>query len=618
MSQNVRGLGVRGRWEGDVPEKVVKLVRHMERGRIQVACLQETWIEGQGEVEFEGYTIMFAGGKRTHNLGRVSGGLAIVLSPLARERWDGVVMVFSKRVMGVRLEVSDTDGSMVSLFIGNSYAPVRGLHTAAEFDSYWAAVDDMRTACKSNEIMAWGGDFNASLGSRTSVTSRDCAESKKIVGAYAVGYRNKTGEDLLNYLCTHDIRAATTYFKHQQGYATWYSSVSKRSPQLDHWMVKSTQFARVQDAKRCHSVAIRSDHAPVVLTLRIAVFLAKSKRQKGVKTFKVNREALQSVEGAREYGSDVLQEFRQLNGSSRIGAEGFANLQAAAQAAAKKLSRGIKKRPSPPWYRAREEKLDSAVAKRNDEQRVYDRKLDAGDTTADKTRLTKARNALARAINDAKNTWLCAHAESMNNCIKTNPTVFWSAAKQLVAGLGKAEAPKVMSLKDGEGNKAKTDAENGDILRPHLTTLYNVHANSLRYDPSVLDSLPQGDLMAELDDPPTLKEAESALKAMHNGKAAGLNGLPIEVYKVIWFSSEEGAKVLLEILSVFWESETVPVEWIKAKLCLLPKKGDLSDPNNWRGIMLLDCFAKWVGSILGNRLKAVFEKIGFSWPLTTI
>ena len=51
---------------------------------------------------------------------------------------------------------------------------------------------------------------------------------------------------------------------------------------------------------------------------------------------------------------------------------------------------------------------------------------------------------------------------------QTNPTVFWSAAKQLVAGLGKAEAPKVMSLKDGEGNKAKTDAENGDILRPHL------------------------------------------------------------------------------------------------------------------------------------------------------
>jgi hypothetical protein len=71
----------------------------------------------------------------------------------------------------------------------------------------------------------------------------------------------------------------------------------------------------------------------------------------------------------------------------------------------------------------------------------------------------------------------------------------------------------------------------------------------------VLDSLPQGDLMAELDDPPTLKEAESALKAMHNGKTAGFNGLPIEVYKVIWFSSEEGAKVLLEILCVFWESD---------------------------------------------------------------
>ena len=167
-----------------------------------------------------------------------------------------------------------------------------------------------------------------------------------------------------------------------------------------------------------------------------------------------------------------------------------------------------------------------------------------------------------------------------------------------------------MSLRDGEGRKARSDEENAAILQPHLTKLYNTHSNSLTFDPCVLDSLPQGALMHELDDPPTHKEAEFALKAMHNGKAAGLNGLPIEVYKVLWFSSKEGAKVLLDILCQFWESGAVSEEWIKAKLCLLPKKGDLSDPNNWRGIMLLDCFAKWLGSILGNRLKAVFEKIG--------
>ena len=167
-----------------------------------------------------------------------------------------------------------------------------------------------------------------------------------------------------------------------------------------------------------------------------------------------------------------------------------------------------------------------------------------------------------------------------------------------------------MALKNKEGQKATSDEENAAILRPHLTKLYNTHEGSLMFDPSVLETLPQGELMHELDDPPTHKEAESALKALSNGKAAGLNGLPIEVYKVIWFHSATGANILLDILCEFWNNGNITEGWIKAKLRLLPKKGDLSDANNWRGIMLLDCFAKWVGSILGNRLKAVFEKVG--------
>ena len=33
-------------------------------------------------------------------------------------------------------------------------------------------------------------------------------------------------------------------------------------------------------------------------------------------------------------------------------------------------------------------------------------------------------------------------------------------------------------------------------------------------------------------------------------------------------------------------------EWLKSKLVLLPKKGDLGQPKNWRGICLLDIASK--------------------------
>ena len=40
-------------------------------------------------------------------------------------------------------------------------------------------------------------------------------------------------------------------------------------------------------------------------------------------------------------------------------------------------------------------------------------------------------------------------------------------------------------------------------------------------------------------------------------------------------------------------SETgMPREWVTMRLKMLPKKGDLHDLNNWRGIMLLDAGSK--------------------------
>jgi hypothetical protein len=54
-------------------------------------------------------------------------------------------------------------------------------------------------------------------------------------------------------------------------------------------------------------------------------------------------------------------------------------------------------------------------------------------------------------------------------------------------------------------------------------------------------------------------------------------------------------------------------KWCGGRLTLLPKKGDLSDPSNWRGLMLLDAMAKVVTSIVESRLARQVAKVGVEY-----
>ena len=47
-----------------------------------------------------------------------------------------------------------------------------------------------------------------------------------------------------------------------------------------------------------------------------------------------------------------------------------------------------------------------------------------------------------------------------------------------------------------------------------------------------------------------------------------------------------------------WRERRVPSDWCDAVLVPIPKKGDLSKCDNWRGIALLDVVGKVVARVL--------------------
>jgi len=71
-----------------------------------------------------------------------------------------------------------------------------------------------------------------------------------------------------------------------------------------------------------------------------------------------------------------------------------------------------------------------------------------------------------------------------------------------------------------------------------------------------------------------------------------------------------GGPLLDFVVSLFgtaWREKQVSVEWRDAILVPVPKRGDLSVCDNWRGISLLDVTGKLFARIINDRFQVVVE-----------
>ncbi|KAM8714989.1 hypothetical protein ACLKA7_002093 [Drosophila subpalustris] len=67
------------------------------------------------------------------------------------------------------------------------------------------------------------------------------------------------------------------------------------------------------------------------------------------------------------------------------------------------------------------------------------------------------------------------------------------------------------------------------------------------------------------------------------------------------------AETLLPHINRIWELKVIPDAWKRGIIIKLPKKGDLSDCNNWRGITLLNTIYKILATLLNERLQEKIE-----------
>jgi hypothetical protein len=107
--------------------------------------------------------------------------------------------------------------------------------------------------------------------------------------------------------------------------------------------------------------------------------------------------------------------------------------------------------------------------------------------------------------------------------------------------------------------------------------------------------------------PPTAKKLRAAVKAPKT-TAPGMSGVPSAVWKTL-IDTPELEMVLLEVMRKCWRDKRVPENWITFYMIVLEKKGDLSAPKNYRGVLISETLAKIYSSILKTRLQSLCEDL---------
>ncbi|OMJ12941.1 Transposon TX1 protein [Smittium culicis] len=119
------------------------------------------------------------------------------------------------------------------------------------------------------------------------------------------------------------------------------------------------------------------------------------------------------------------------------------------------------------------------------------------------------------------------------------------------------------------------------------------------------------DYYPECDNSILWSDITQALADTPNNKAPGADGVPSEVWKLVMAEPSPTsplAKIINKIINLMYDSRDIPQCLETSVVVPVPKKGDLKDPDNYRGISQIPTLAKLVAKIVATKLSKIDEK----------
>ena len=173
----------------------------------------------------------------------------------------------------------------------------------------------------------------------------------------------------------------------------------------------------------------------------------------------------------------------------------------------------------------------------------------------------------------------------------------WQAIRDMQQACRGLVPQRTGNIKDEEGHPCTMSEAKEQRWRWHFTGILNIESH---FNLAELDKVRRRPLRS-------LEELGEAVSKLKNGKSGGSSGVLPEMVKVSCQDSDF-QDLLLDLVHTAWREKCVPKDWVDAVIVPIPKKGDLSDCNNWRGISLFDVVCKVTARILQDRLQQLVDE----------
>ena len=559
----------------------MQVAREMKSYKIGVLGLSETrWLQ-TGQLRLSsGEQLLYSG--HTEDGAPHTEGVALMLAPEAQQALIGWEPVNS-RIITAKFT---TKKKNIKLNIIQCYAPTNDAEEEKKDDFYQQlqAVIDKRGAKDMTILM---GDFNAKIGP-------DNTGYDNIMGTHGLGQMNENGERFADLCALNQLVIGGSIFPHKRIHkVTWRSPDHVTENQIDH-ICSSQKFRRSwRDVRAMRGADVSSDHHLLITAVRLRLKRYNNVNNNTRKKFNVG--LLRSKETQAAFKISLSNRFQPLqelieDSETEIETQWEHSMKLWLDTCEEVL--GKKKTQHKEW-------ISSDTIKRIEKRKEKKATLNMSRTRAAKVKAqeeyTTANREVKKSIKKDKKDYIEELASQAENAAgQGNLKDLYLTTRKLAGKFQQTDKP----VKDKNGNPLTSTEEQLKRWAEHFRELLN------RPAPETPPEIPPAETELPINcDKPSKAEIRKAIVTLKNGKAAGPDNIPAEAIK----ADTETAVILHSLFSKIWEKEEVPAQWKEGLVIKLPKKGDLRDCSNYRGIMLLSVPGKVLNRILLERMKEAVD-----------
>jgi exonuclease III len=505
---------------------------------------------GLGHFQSDEYKIFYSGHETSKR-----NGVAIICG----KQTAGTILGYNPindRIITMRIQ-----GKPMNMTIIQVYAPTANA-SEEDHENFYGKLQETIDTMPKADILILMGDLNAKVGE---------GGKHKAVGGQGLGCRNEAGERLIEFCESNDIRITNTWFiQPKRRLYTWTSPDNKHRNQIDYIMIKNRWATSVQATYTLPGADCGSDHE--LLVSKIKVKLKKSKRNE--MTFRYDTQNIPV-----EYSVTVSNKFACLVTTEREPDELWQEVKEVVQQAAKEHVPKARRKKKSPW-------LSEAAIEIAGKRRL-------AKTQANAEEVRKLNGMFQRQARNDKEEHLkrtCTELEQENRMGRSRELF-----KKVREITGKF-TPRIGGIKSEHGKNLAEDLEIKKRWQEYTEELY-------KRDTDMTEVFSE----MEFDREPMVLESEvrKALNEIKNNKAAGSDGMPIELLKA---AGDEGIKTLTALCQHIWRTGRWPSDWKKSVYIPIPKKGDARVCANNRTIALISHASKVMLKIIHGRMEQHMER----------